>query len=100
MPLGSPAFAPIAVFGAIASLTCALGGCYGFLPEPAHADRVRAATEQEKKRCDAQPQPALPELFAPETVESVAPLYYYVPSGTSATPASTARRSTFARSPG
>jgi hypothetical protein len=56
-----------------------LSGCYGFLPQPVRADRVRAATEQEKKRCDSQP--VDPKLFAPETVESVAPLYYYVPSG-------------------
>ena len=54
-------------------------GCYGFLPQPVHVDRARAATEQEKKRCDAQP--VDPKVFTPESVESVAPLYYYVPSG-------------------
>jgi hypothetical protein len=65
------------LFCALAPL--ALVGCYGFLPQPTRTDRVRSATEEERKRCDAQP--IDPRLFAPEDVESVAPFYRYVQTG-------------------
>jgi hypothetical protein len=67
----------LAAFAVLAPF--ALAGCYGFLPQPTRTDRVRAATEQEHKRCDAQ---AIdPRLFAAEDVESVAPFYLYVQTG-------------------
>jgi hypothetical protein len=65
-------------FGAIALSGCA-SGVYGLIPAPNHADRVQVATEQERKKCDRDPPDA--RLFAPETVESVAPHYLYVMIG-------------------
>ena len=62
-----------------ALLLVSLPGCYGFLPQPTRTDRVRAATAQEHKKCDSQP--VDPRQFAPEAVESVAPFYQYVPTG-------------------
>jgi hypothetical protein len=53
--------------------------CYGFLPQPVRVDRVRAATEAEKKRCDSQQ--ADPRIYGPGLVSSVSPLYYYVQTG-------------------
>jgi hypothetical protein len=67
------------LFWFLAFLPLLLPGCYGFLPAPNHTDRIRAATEQEHKKCDAQA--VDPRLFSPDVVESVAPYYRYVQNG-------------------
>jgi hypothetical protein len=54
-------------------------GVYGLVPAPNHADRVRIASEQERRKCDAEP--ADPRLFSPAIVESTAPLYGHVQAG-------------------
>ena len=54
-------------------------GCYGFLPAPPQRrDRVREATEQEHKRCGSEP--VDPRIYSADDVESVAPLYTFVPT--------------------
>ncbi len=68
---------------ALALAPFVLGGCsayfFGFVPQPVHADRVRAATEQERRRCDSQPVDA--RVYGPDVVESATPYYLYVQNG-------------------
>ncbi len=75
-----PSLLPTAVLALLAPLAagCA-SGVYGLLPAPNHADRIAAATGQERKKCDAEA--VDPRLFSPAQVESVAPLYGYVQGG-------------------
>jgi hypothetical protein len=66
----------LVALAALAFAGASVTACYGFLPAPVRKDRVREATEQAKKKCDAQP--VDPRIFGDADVESVEPLYAYV----------------------
>jgi hypothetical protein len=68
----------IPLFAFFALPLCACIGFTGFLPEPARADRIREATELEHKRCKSQA--VDPRVYSADDVESVAPLYTFVPT--------------------
>ncbi len=79
---GRAAFSLLALHSALFTAGCQ--GMYGILPAPARTDRIHEAAQQEHRRCDSQ---AIdPRLFGAEVVESVAPLYYYVQTGSNREP--------------